>query len=236
MKKVLGILLPVVLVLALAGAGVWWFALRDDAPDPAGLPDTTEQTTTTAEPGATTVAPSADGPWILEPGDQVFAGYRIQEQFFGQIAERTTVGRSPGLLGTLTVVGAQVTQAEVAVDMTQLRSDQARRDAQMKTSGLQTDTFPTATFQLTQPIDLPGPPQVGAVVEVLAAGQLTIHGVTNPFSLPLQVRWNGDTIDVAGAAAVLLADWGITPPSVAGFVTVADDAVFELQLQFVRRA
>ena len=38
--------------------------------------------------------------------------------------------------------------------MTTLQSDESRRDERLRTDGLQTDQFPTATFTLTKPIEV----------------------------------------------------------------------------------
>ena len=39
-------------------------------------------------------------------------------------------------------------------------------------------------------------------------GQLTLHGVTRPFTIPVKARWNGGTIDVIGTAPIVLGDYG----------------------------
>jgi polyisoprenoid-binding protein YceI len=132
----------------------------------------------------------------------------------------------------MTVSGAQVTAVEITADMTQLKSDKSPRDQQIKTRGIETSTFPTATFKLTQPITLPGPPEKGKEVDVTATGELTLHGVTKTVDIPLKASWTGDTIAVAGGAKVAFSDYGIEPPTNA-IVSVDDNGEFELQLTFV---
>src|SRR4051794_13812906 len=78
------------------GVAFWWFILRDDAPPEARLP-----TRSPAASSATTAAGQAAhtgtiaGSWSVIPGQDVFAGYRIQEKFGGDTVEKTAVGRSP---------------------------------------------------------------------------------------------------------------------------------------------
>ena len=55
-------------------------------------------------------------------------------------------------------------RASFKADLSQLSSDQARRDRYIKTNGLETDRFPNATFVLTDPISFEAPAP-GAVVE-----------------------------------------------------------------------
>jgi polyisoprenoid-binding protein YceI len=98
---------------------------------------------------------------------------------------------------------------------------------------LETDQFPEATFVLTEPIDLDTPPVEGAEVFAPATGDLTIHGVTNEVTFQLTARWDGDTIDVAGSAPVVFADFDVTPPDRPS-VAVDDEGTIELQLTFVR--
>jgi polyisoprenoid-binding protein YceI len=124
--------------------------------------------------------------------------------------------------------------ARVDVDVTQLKSDKSQRDNRIRTDGLETDTYRTASFELTTPIDLGSVPAAGAEVAVQAIGNLTLHGVTRPTTFDLRARWNGETIDVAGSTEVVMADYQINPPNVGGFVSVDDHGTVELQLTFVR--
>lgn len=229
-------LIAVVVVIVVGGAGFWWFVLRDDAPSRASLPVRTEQasTTTAAAGGAGAVDTSSPtGSWKVQPGDNVFVGYRMQELFGGETIKKTAAGRTAAVTGTMTIDGTQITAVSVTGDVTQLRSDQARRDSAIKNQGLETSKFGQATFTLTSPITLPSTPAVGETVDVTATGDLTLHGVTRSVDIPLQARWDGTVIDVAGGAHIVLADYGITPIS-SGFVAIDDNGEFELQLTFVR--
>jgi polyisoprenoid-binding protein YceI len=208
------------------GAGFYWFFLRDDAPERASLQTTSQA----AEPSGDQTTP--DGTWTVQTGDKVFVGYRVQELFGGETLKATAVGRTAAVEGTLTVSGNQITAAEISADMTQLKSDKAPRDGQIKTRGIQTNDFPTATFELTQPITLPGTPTKGEEVDVTATGELTLHGVTRTVDIPLKAVWDGSTINVAGGADVAFADYDIEAPSNA-IVSVDDNGEFELQLTFV---
>ena len=134
----------------------------------------------------------------------------------------------------MTIDGSSVTALDVTVDMTTLQSDDDRRDGQLRMRGLQTDSFPTATFTLTEPIDADTVPKSGETIEATATGDLTLHGVTKPVSVPVQARWNGETIEVAGSADVALADYGIEPPVGFLVLSIADHGTIEFDLFFTR--
>ena len=115
----------------------------------------------------------------------------MQEQFAGESIEKTAVGRTIGVSGTMTIAGGQVTAVTIEADLTRLKSDQGRRDDYIRTRGLETNTYGTATFTLTEPIALPGDLPAGQQFDVTAVGDLTLHGVTKRVELPLQAQWDG---------------------------------------------
>jgi len=215
----------VVLVLALAGAGLWWFVLRDTAPPPAALPPSS---------GAPAGPATLDGTWQVTPGPDVFVGYRIHEIFGGDALSRTAVGRTPAMSGTLTIAGTEVRSASVSADLTRLTSDEGRRDRYLRTAALETAAFPTATFRLTEPIPLSTALAPGQVQHVPAKGELTLHGVTRRVEIPLDARWDGSTIAVSGGLQVALGDYGVVRPDIGGLVSVDPSGRLELQLVFAK--
>lgn len=171
-----------------------------------------------------------DGSWTLVAGDS-FVGYRVREELAFLPAPTDAVGRSTAVEGSLEIDGLQIVTTTVTADLTQLESDEARRDFAIHTNGLQSDTYPTATFELTQPIAFDEQPAEGEVVDVQATGDLTLHGVTREVTIPLEARWDGGQIAVVGSLRVAFGDYDITPPSL-GPATVGDNGTIELQLLF----
>jgi polyisoprenoid-binding protein YceI len=228
MRWIARLVVALVVVVVAAGVGLWWFVFRGSTPPRATLPVRVAGGSG-AGAGATG---SIDGSWQVQAGPQVFAGYRINEAFGGDALHRTVVGRTPAVTGTLRIDGSNVAATTVTADLTGLSSDQGRRDRYIKTHALDTSSFPKATFTLTEPISLPGPSTVGRVIDVVAHGRLALHGVTMSVAMPLQARWNGTTIDVTGHLPVVLADWHIERPDIAGLVSVEDHGELEFQLTF----
>ena len=174
----------------------------------------------------TTVDPSAaasvalDGTWKVTTGSQ--AGYRVKEILFGQNHE--AVGRTTAVTGDATIGGSKVIAANVIVDLTQVSSDQSRRDNQFQHRIMDTSTYPTATFKLTQPIDLPT--TNNGRVSVKATGDLTAHGVTKQVVADLQAERSGSTIRVSGSIPVTFADFNIPNPSF-GPISTDDHGLIE---------
>jgi polyisoprenoid-binding protein YceI len=225
-----------IVVVAAGGFAFWYFWVRDDAPPPATLRVRSGAETSTTDPGATTApgASAADGSWTIAPDPkEVFVGYRVRELFANETLKKTAVGRTPAVDGTITIAGSKVTDGEFTADLTQLKSDQSRRDGYLEHGGLQTSQFPDATFKLTSPIELRSAPARGTEITVRAQGDLTLHGVTKPVELELTARWNGASIDVLGRLPVQFADYKIDKPSVP-IVTTDDHGVMEVKLSFER--
>jgi polyisoprenoid-binding protein YceI len=127
-----------------------------------------------------------------------------------------------------------VTAASFEADLTTLASDDGRRDRRIQQIGLESSRFPTGAFALASPIDVPAAALNGETVEVTLVGDLTIHGVTKSVSIPAQARRNGDQIELQGSLTFAFADFGMTPPNIAGFVSVEDDATLEFLLILAR--
>ncbi len=223
------IVLIVVAVLAIAGFGAWYLFIRDDAPDALAIADSTTSS------GKVIDAAILDGNWTVAPGtgsEKTIAGYRVKEEFAGA-RKVEAAGRTPDVTGTLTVASGVVTKASFTVNTQTLASDEGRRDAAIKSRGLQTDTFPEAVLAITEPITLPKIID-GTVFKVSAKGNLTLHGVTKPTTVLLSGKAsdNGKTFVIQGSAAILMADFGIEPPSIGGFVTVRDNGSLEFIVNF----
>ena len=222
-------------VVVVAGA-FWFFFLRSDAPPEANLEDAVAAITSTTvegDPPATT-APSRDGldgAWSVDPSAS-FAGYRIDEEL-ASIGAFTAVGRTSDVVADLVFSGSTVTELTATVDMTTLESDSSLRDGAMRTRGLETNTFPEASFVLTSRIDLGSVPSEGETFAASAQGELTLHGVTRLIELELEGSLVEGTVVVVGSVEIALADYDIEKPVGFSVLSIADVGLLELQLAFV---
>jgi polyisoprenoid-binding protein YceI len=228
-----------VLVVLLAGFGIWYFVFRDDAPAEVSIEDAKESLDERASgPGSSTS--DVDGTWSVDAGigsfddfTSSFAGYRVQEEL-ADIGAKTAVGRTPQVEGSLTIAGEEIGDAEFTVDMTTLESDSDRRDGAIANQAIETSRFPTAGFALTEPIELDDVPAEGETIAVDAVGELTLHGVTREITIPLKASLEGDVIAVTGELDIAFADYDIDQPTSFAVLSVADNGVLEVQLFFTK--
>jgi polyisoprenoid-binding protein YceI len=247
-RATLGVVAGVaVLALVVVGFGGWYFFIRDDAPEEANIESAAETldeqgsgSGSSAEDPAGTPS-EVDGTWAVDTSVGSFddfsgtwAGYRVDEELAG-IGSQTAVGRSPNVTGTLTVENGQVTSVDVDVDLTALKSDSDQRDGAIRSRGLQSDQFPTASFSLSQPIQVPDGLSGGQSASTQVQGELTLHGVTKPITVDVDAQMGNGTVAVTGSAPVKLTDFGIEAPTGFRVLSIQDDGTFEFQIFFSKQ-
>jgi len=250
----------VLLLLTALGVGgylVWDQFLRGDDVAPIGFSSPSPQTSvgpsgtvgpstgsgsSPASPASVAPASSGVDPAVLAGhwtvGAGSVAGYRVRERLGPVAADTDAVGRTEEVSGSATLAAAddsvRVTDGSFEVDVSTLASDDGRRDARIRSIGLESAVFPTAAFVLTSPVDVPAEALTGATAQVTLSGDLTIHGVAKAVSIPAEARSSDGAIEVIGSLTFPFSDFGMTPPSIGGFVTVADDATLEFRIALVR--
>jgi polyisoprenoid-binding protein YceI len=221
--------------------------LSGDSVAPLALPTTapgnaSAAPSASADPGSAATAPAGSdgdvaGTWTVTDGS--LAGYRVRERLASLSAESDAVGRTSDVSGSITVESdaqtTTLTGGTLTVDTTTITSDESRRDNRLRSEGLQTDTFPTATFAITQPVEIPAAALSGTASDVTLVGDLTLHGVTKNVSIPAQARLADGTIQVAGSITFALADFDIVAPNIGGFIiSIADEGALEFQVNFAK--
>jgi hypothetical protein len=240
-------LLFVVLVagLLLLG-GVSYLLLSGDTPDAVEAEDAVaglerdDAASTSSDASGRIEATSAEGTWRVdtevEPYDLAastgsFVGYRIDEEL-ANVGTTQAVGRTPAVGGAVSVVGTTVTDLELTGDLRELVSDRPRRDDRVADS-LRVADHPTVRFT-AEDLDLPGELGDGERLEVQVPGTLEAAGGATDVLADVTAQRRGDVVVVTGSVDVPLADLGITAPSAAIVLRVADTATIEWQLYLVR--
>jgi polyisoprenoid-binding protein YceI len=222
-----------VLVLALAGGGYLLLGRNSDAPAPASLDAATATTATTVGGGARPETGTPDGAWQVRDDGSSFVGYRVRERLAQLSSPNDAVGRTTQVTGTMQVAGDQVETVRVEADLRGLQSDESRRDNAIRQRGLESIRFPTAVFELTEPIRLDQEPVRGQRVSGQGKGRLTVRGITREVTADLEGRWDGSTIQVAGRIPVRMSDFQIQPPLVGFVLSIEDALTVEFRLNFV---
>ncbi len=206
------------LVLALGAGPLIYAALDEDAP-PAE--------TVAAQPEGATLSVETDGTWTVAPRST--AGYRVDEVLNG--VDNTVAGTTEQVSGSIEVEGGSLTSAEVSVDVASVATDNGRRDGYFRDTVMDVGQFPTATFAVTEPVELPE--LAGTPVTVPVVGELTVTGVAREVRTELSVVRTPEGVDVSGSVPVTFADHGIDPPDL-GFVRVEDAGTVEFLLHLTR--
>jgi polyisoprenoid-binding protein YceI len=205
----------------------------DTTIDSSGEAGAGETTVVTAAPATTEAAPSSaadfDGDWV--PTDASEFGYRVEEVLAG--VNTTAVGRSNEITGLLTIEGTTATAVDVEVQIDSIESDSSLRDSQFTGRIMNAAEFPTATFNLTEPIEFGTIPVGDEQVTATATGELTLRGVTNPVTFDVTAQTTDGRIGVLGSIPVVFADYGIDNPSF-GQVRTEDEGLVEFVLVFER--
>jgi polyisoprenoid-binding protein YceI len=214
------VLAVVGIVVVLVAGGYAVLALTgDDAPPPPRLQ---------GAPARQGAAPVGAGRWHPVAPAGSFVGYRVDERYLG-VGVRTAVGRTSAVTGSVTVDGDRVEGADLRADMTTVHSDQARRDAALRSRAIETGRYPSARFTLA------GPPVALGARPRQAKGTLTLHGRRAAIAVAVRgQRLSGDRLELVGSAPIRFATFAIEPPSVAGLVTVSDHGVLEFRLVLAR--
>ncbi len=216
-----------VVALAVAGFAVVYFVLfPTSSPKPLSLSKSAVAVPVSSSGGLA-------GRWAIATGS--VAGYRVREKLGFLPAEDDAVGRTSDISGAASVTkqGRVITVMAAAfrVAVNTLKSDQAMRDQHIRTIGLQSDSYPTATFKLTKPVVLPASALGGSVVRVAVTGVFDIHGTARTETLPVELRLSGSLLEAAGSLTFPWSAFNMTAPSVGGFVSVESKATMEFDLR-----
>jgi polyisoprenoid-binding protein YceI len=145
--------------------------------------------------------------------------------FQNDVQARTTAvdGSSVVVAGT----GGNVLASSRFTSQTgQLTTGDGVLDDQLR-SILETDRYPTATFEQTDAVDLPSARALQAGSQIELHGRLTLHGVTQSVVVPARVSLSGSVMTVDASIPFRLADYGIHGN---GFVSVGETGTMSFHL------
>ncbi|MFI5681780.1 YceI family protein [Streptomyces cellulosae] len=219
-----------VAVLCTAGPYIYINYVQDKPPAALSLDDPPGSDSSGSSSGSGKQAgEDVEGAWRVGSGSQ--AGYRVDEVLFGQNV--TAVGRTEKVTGELEIEGNRAVSGSFTVDLASVKSDSDQRDGQFRGRVMNTERYPEATFELTEPVDFGSAPAVGEQVSAKATGKLTVHGETNSVSFELDAQRTADGFRVNGSIPVTFADYGVDAPNFGG-IAVEDEGNIEFLLAFDR--
>ena len=222
-----------VVAAVVAGIAVWYFAVREDAKLATQAPAIPTDLLRDGEPVA------IDGvlTYRIIP-EESEAAYFADEQLASLSLPSTAKGATNEIEGVffLTEDGFALASEPIStftIDLTSLKSNESRRDTRVQ-QALETGIYPTATFTIASVAGYDDSIPDGEEQVLTLGGVLDIHGVQNQVTWDVRARRDGNVITALATITFRFDDFGIRPPSFAGFVSVGDELT--LQLQFVAEA
>ena len=164
------------------------------------------------------------------------ARYRVREQLAGFDLPKDAIGATKNVTGRV-VIGADgkvvKDSSKVTIQLSDLKSDQGRRDNYLRRSTLETEKFPNAELV---PVALEGlliPIEPGSSQTFIVRGDLTVHGVTRPTTWQVTARGEGKDVVGTAATAFTFKDFALEQPRVPVVLSVADTIRLEYDFRFV---
>jgi len=142
------------------------------------------------------------------------AGYEVGETFFQDNRFATAIGRTSAIAGDVLVDFAQPANSQLGtlvIDISQLTSDETRRDNYIRNNGLESSTYPQATFKPTRIEGLPASAKPGDQLTFKVTGDLTVKETTKPVTFDVTLKTDGDKLTGAATTEILMSEFGVGP-------------------------
>jgi polyisoprenoid-binding protein YceI len=239
MIKVIGGIAAVAALAVVAVVAGWYVFVREDAElatSPPEIPDeVAAATATTAAAAATSEAVETDEPLAFAINPELSeAAYFVDEELASIGVPSTAKGATNDVTGTLylSASGTELAEGQTSsftVDLTGLTSDEDRRDQRVQ-QALDTGTYPTATFTITSVTGYDPSLAAGEEQELQLTGILELAGVQREVTWEVLAYREGDAISALATLTISFDDFGITPPTFQGLVSISDQATLQVQL------
>jgi polyisoprenoid-binding protein YceI len=182
----------------------------------AAQPTQPPEATEAAQPQATeAAAPAADAAVLYRiDANQSEARYEVGETFFQGNRFAVAIGRTKGIAGEVLVDFANPANSRIGtivIDVSQLTSDEGRRDNFIRNNALESATYPQATFTPTKIESLPASAQPGDELTLKVTGDLTVKQTTKPVTFEVTLKAEQDKLTGSAATEILLSDFDAGP-------------------------
>ena len=193
----------------------------------AAQPTAAAENQTAAQPTADAPSAAAAQPTDLAPAQtdgsakvykidpaQSEARYEVSETFFQGNRLNLAIGRTKGIAGEVLVDFANPANSQIGaivIDVSQLTSDEGRRDNFIRNNALESARYPQATFKPTKIEGLPASVKPGDQLTLKVTGDLTVKQTTKPVTFAVTLTANEDRVTGSASTEILLSDFGAGP-------------------------
>jgi polyisoprenoid-binding protein YceI len=182
-------------------------------------------------------APVSFARFALAPtGNEV--RFVVHEQLMTMDLPSDAIGTTRAITGGIVLApSGQVDPAgsRITIAMDSLRTDQEHRDSWIKSHTLRTDSFPTAVLVVRELQGLPKTLPTSGTMALKLVGDLTVHGVTRPWTWDVTLTANGSDYSGKATTHLKFGDFGMEPPHLMIVVSVVDDVKLEYDFHFLKQ-
>ena len=185
----------------------------------------TEPTQPAAAAPVAPAAPAGDARLYRIDAAQSEARYEVGETFFQGNRFVTAIGRTKGVAGDILidlVEPAKSQIGDIVIDISQLQSDENRRDNYIRNNQLESAKYPQATFKTTALAGLPAKVNVGDEVSFTMTGDLTVKQTTKPVTWQVTLTLTDQGLKGTATTQVKMSDFSIGPIKLAMLETEDD--------------
>ena len=186
----------------------------------------------------TTPAPAASAVerFVIVPAESQVI-YRVAETFINENNRfNLAVGITQIVRGEIFVDRRNPQHSRVGtitVDISQFRSDNARRDRAIRERWLESARYPLAEFTPTAIRGLPAAYTEDREIALEITGNLKIREAVKPTIFATMLKLERNIVTGTAAATILMTDFGFDPPAIFGILRAENQA--RLEFKFVAR-
>jgi polyisoprenoid-binding protein YceI len=193
----------------------------------------------TSAPAAPTSEPASHDITLTIDTSTSQASYHARETLVGRSFPTDAIGTSKAVSGSVVLGPGNTVNADqsgISVDLSQLQSDESRRDNLIKRQTIDTSRYPMAMFVPKQVEGLPDPLPTSGQATFQMSGDLTVHGVSKPVTWDVTARFAPSSVTGNATTSVKITDFGMTPPRVGPVLSIEDGLTLVLDFTAARGA
>ena len=168
-----------------------------------------------------------------DSSNSIRANYRVTEQLARLSYPIDAVGYTEDVSGSIYIdaTGQPTPESLLTIDLSNLKSDESRRDNYLRGNALETDKFPQAFFLVSElkNLDISDMTNLSSNdIEFQMAGDLTIHGVTKSKTWNVVAKSELGSIKGNASISFPFSDFDIDIPKLFFIISVEDKITLEL--------
>lgn len=159
------------------------------------------------------------------------ASYVVMEELQGVGANEVT-GTTTAILGSVLLDENSVPLAcsNFAVDMRTMETDESKRDNYLRENVLESETYPYATFLVSEVTGLEGGLVEGETAQIQLVGDLTIHNVTKTVTWEAEVTLAEGAITGTATTTITIEEWDMEKPIIGPVVSIDDEVTLNISV------